>query len=168
LEIEVSNTELQRNWLVWFDQQWRLYFPRTRKLIAWVFLPKRLERYKHGLIYRLLGIRFVALVIPTGGLIWRRLFHWDGWSFGMGGASVRRAREYVYNTCVFECLHACALMLMLPDGLRAISTGCSDGILKFLIAGLLINGYPWMLQRYNRVRIFRVLERYRERRGVSQ
>jgi hypothetical protein len=96
-------------------------------------------------------------VIPTGGLLWRRLFHWDGWSFALGGSSVRRARAYRYNTCVFEILHLSALVLMIPDGLWAISVGYTDGILKFVLAGLLMNGYPLLLQRYNRVRIQRLL-----------
>lgn len=154
----------ERNWLVWFDQQWRQKSPRTREIVAAYFRPTKLERFRNGIIYRMIGIRFVAWVIPTGGMLWRRLFHWDGWSFGMGGGSVGRARAYRYNTCVFEILHATAILLMLPDGIWAIQYGYMDGILKFFLAGILMNGYPLMLQRYNRVRITGLLDRSAKRR----
>lgn len=153
----------QRNWLVWFDEHWKEYSPVTRSLVAAYFRPKRIERYKNGLIYRLIGIRFVAYVIPTGGMLWRRLFKWGGWSFALGGNSIRRAREYRYNTCVFEFLHGTGLLLMLPDAVNAIRNGYTDGIIHFLVAGVLINGYPFLLQRYNRTRITSLLDRYAQR-----
>jgi hypothetical protein len=153
----------ERNWLVWFDEQWHRWSPRTRAVAALYFRPTRIEQYRSGLIYRVLGIRFIALVIPTGGMLWRRLFRWDGWSFGLGASSLRRARDYRYNTCVFEMLHTGAFLLMLPDGIASIQSVYWDGILKFLIAGILFNIYPLMLQRYNRLRITNLIAR-RERR----
>lgn len=163
---DVPKAAGERNWLIWFDDQWRRRSPRTRNIVAAYFRPTRLERFRNGIIYRMLGIRLVALVIPTGGMLWRRLFHWDGWTFAMGGGSIRRAKDYRYNTCVFEMLHAGALLLMLPDGIWAIQYGYFDGILKFILAGILMNGYPWMLQRYNRVRIANLLERHARSRAA--
>lgn len=149
----------QRNWLVWFDESLKVRLPLARRWIAWYFRPHGFEMYGQGILYRALGLSWVAFVIPTGGLLWRRLFHWDGWSFGLGGSSVCRARAYRYNTCVFEFLHLSALALMTPDGLRAMAIGYTDGILKFVLAGLIMNGYPFLLQRYNRVRIQMILNR---------
>jgi hypothetical protein len=151
----------ERNWLIWFDEQWRRRSPVTRWIVARYFKPTKLELFRGGLIYRLIGIRYVAYFIPTGGLFWRKLFHWDGWSFGLGKISISKALEYRYNTCVFEVLHAGAFLLMLPSGIRSIRYGCVDGMLKFFIAGVLMNGFPWMLQRYNRVRIKRLIDRYK-------
>lgn len=143
----------ERNWLIWFDDSLRVHLPHARRWIAWYFRPHPFEMYGAGILYRALGVSWLAWLIPTGGMLWRRLFHWDGWSFALGGSSIRHARAYRYNTCVFELLHLGALLAMTPDGLWAISVGYLDGILKFVLAGLLMNGYPLLLQRYNRVRI---------------
>jgi hypothetical protein len=140
-------------------------WPLVRATIAAYFRPRKIERYRGGILYRMLGIRLVAYLIPTGGLLWRRLFGWKGWSFALVGPSVRAASEYRYSTCVFELLHLTALLLMLPDGIRAIQVGYGDGILKFVLAGLVMNGYPLLLQRYNRVRIQTLLDKVTARRA---
>jgi hypothetical protein len=157
----------QRNWLVRFDKDMLSRWPAIRCPIVRYFRPFWFETYRKGLVYRLLGIRLVAYLIPTGGLLWRRLFKWKGWSFALVGPSIRAAGEFRYSTCVFESLHLGALLLMLPDGIRAIHTGCQDGLLKFGLAGLLMNGYPLLLQRYNRVRIQHLLEEYAARQAAK-
>ncbi|UCE25194.1 MAG: hypothetical protein JSU74_03875 [Candidatus Zixiibacteriota bacterium] len=153
-----ANIQNYRNWLVYFDQKVLSGWPVLRGALVSYFQPFRIESYRCGRLYRLLGVHWVAYVIPTGGLMWRRLFGWKGWSFALIGPSIRAASEYRYSTCVFEILHLSALVLMLPDGVRAFSHGCRDGILKFVLAGLIMNGYPLLLQRYNRVRIQHLLE----------
>lgn len=159
------NTKLaeKRNGLVWIDRKLIAAVPVLRSILRFYFMPSRLESYHVGLIYRLLGIKAIAYIIPTGGLLWRRLFHWKGWSFALQGSSIRAAYEYIYTTCVFEILHLSALMLMLHDGIWSIRHGYTDGILKFVLAGILMNGYPAMLQRYNRVRILNLLQKHREK-----
>lgn len=158
----------QRNWLVWFDQTILAAVPPLRATVAAYFRPTALERAGSGRIFRMLGVHWLAYIIPTGGLLWRRLFHWDGWSFALQEPTERGAREYRYNTCVFEILHLSAILLMLPDGIWAFQHNYQDGILKFVLAGLLMNGYPILLQRYNRVRIARILMLIQRRRAIRQ
>lgn len=162
VQINIRISE-KRNGLVWIDRKLIAAIPILRSILRLYFMPNRLESYHTGLIYRLLGINAIAYIIPTGGLLWRRLFHWKGWSFALQGSSIRAAYEYIYTTCVFEILHLSALMLMLHDGIWSIRHGYTDGILKFVLAGILMNGYPAMLQRYNRVRIIKLLEKHKER-----
>ena len=153
-----------KNWLVWFDQRVLTQIPFIRRFITAYFLPNKVEQYRRGLIYRLLGIQFIAWIIPTGGMLWRRLFKWKGWSFAMDGSSLKAAGEYRYSICVFEILHTVVLIIMIPDGIWAIKAGYTDGILKFVLAGLLMNGYPILLQRYNRVRIQYLLDKAKNKK----
>jgi len=154
----------EQNGLVWLDNRWKEISPFTRAIAAAYFRPNKLEMLGGGFIYRMLGIKFVAWTIPTGGMLWRRLFKWDGWTFALRAPNLSMAREYRYSTCVFEILHTSALLLMLPDGIDSFRYGYTDGILKFVLAGLLMNGWPIMLQRYNRVRIQLLYEKYQKRR----
>jgi hypothetical protein len=164
-DVKEASGSPERNWLVWFDNRCLRRITWLRKALTVYFKPSALEQYGNGLIYKLLGVSVIALIIPTGGLLWRRLFKWKGWSFALVGPSVKAASEYRYSTCVFETLHVAALLLMLPDGIISFHSGNSDGILKFLLAGILMNGYPVLLQRYNRVRIQRILNLSQLRRN---
>lgn len=146
------------NGLIIIDQKYLKRVPLLRRFIKFYFKPRQFEMYRNGIVYRILGVHWLAYIIPTGGQLWRRLFKWDGWSFALRGSSLEMAKEYRYSTCVFESLHLFAITLFIPGLIRGLPHYPAEAIEHFLIVGLLMNIYPLMLQRYNRVRIERLIE----------
>jgi hypothetical protein len=59
-------------WLERFDKNVLQKTSSVRKLILLYFKPSRLERYRYGLIYRILGVHRFGRYLPTGGINIRR------------------------------------------------------------------------------------------------
>jgi hypothetical protein len=130
-----------------------------RRVICGYFFPNRVERWRRGLAYRLLGVHHFGAVIPTGGIAIRRWTKTRMAPYTLEGTSLRAARAFYYRACVFEGLHLPFLIsLVLLAGLRA-AEGRWDLAVQDSIVNLAANVYPVMHHRRTRGRIVFLLER---------
>ena len=133
------------------------------KGINWILLkyfrPKRIEYYRNNTIYELIGIKFYKKYLPTtGDLVSRKrkikqidlsnsnryeeLFRYE-----------RKTRNYEWRH-IIGAISFLVIRFSLDNELRLT-------ILDFTILpimNLYINIYPIFLQRYNRIRILRILK----------
>lgn len=130
-----------------------------RNSLCRYFFPNVLERWRAGRIYELLGVHRFGAVIPTGGIVVRRVTGARMAPYTLAATSLRGARAFYYRTCVFEALHLPFLLAMLIlSGLRA-AEGRWDLALENTVVNLLLNVYPIMHHRRTRGRIVRLLAR---------
>ncbi|MCB0352656.1 MAG: hypothetical protein KDD64_04000 [Bdellovibrionales bacterium] len=133
---------------------------RYFKLFPW-------EKIGDGKIYEHLGIRTFKKYLPTTGDLMTRYF-WkpilgEGMIEAGGTRQTSRARDalelHYRRTYTYESIHLAFLLFSAPQ----ISTFFFRGDIKggLILTGLqaLVNLYPIMLQRYNRARLDRVLEK---------
>lgn len=132
--------------------------------------PNFLE--KNGTIYRLLGVHhFKRLLMNTiGRITWHSVGNQDGlrqgelrgWSNYRMNQDVRGMKEFIKASYFNEFVHTIGAI---PVGLKlaalAFGTGASAGLGTALLFG--INAYCVFLQRYNRARIYPVMERLEAR-----
>lgn len=132
---------------------------RLRGSLCRYFLPNRLETWRRGLLYRLLGVQWFGSVIPTGGVRVRRITGARMAPYTLSGTSLRGARAFYYRTCVFEALHMpFCLTLFGLSTLRALE-GRWDLALEDMAVNLLFNIYPIMHHRRTRLRIVQLITR---------
>ena len=135
-----------------------------RTFSQWYFEPKRFEKTGNGLLYRRLGIRFFKRYLPTSGDIVSR---WRGM------ARIRRSeggldqalRGYERVTRTHEARHIVGALSMLAISWWAIVLHDRGQWPALIIANVIINGYPIMLQRYNRIRLETAMARFVALRG---
>ena len=121
--------------------------------------PNRLERWRRGLVYRLLGVQWFGAVIPTGGILVRRVTGARMAPYTLAGTSIRAARDFYYRTCVFEMLHMPFLLTLLILAAMRGAEGRWDLALEDTVINLGLNLYPMMHHRRTRGRIVRLLSR---------
>lgn len=108
------------------------------------FAPKQFE--KNGTIYKLLGVHIFKRFLPTFGDYAIRI---TGVSL-LKGYSASELKNYEVLTRIYETIHLVAgilYLVFLPFSLISCS------------ANLVINFYPIMVQRYNRARVYKILQR---------
>ena len=98
-----------------FDDGWgwlyrgvdRIAPPETtaRTILCRYFFPTAVEWWGQGRIYRLLGVHRFGSVLPTGGIVIRRITKARMEPYTLAGTSLGAARAFYYRTCVFESLH---------------------------------------------------------------
>jgi len=121
--------------------------PKT--ILNWYFAPKFFE--KNGTIYRLLGIHIFKRFLPTGGDYILRLSRTRLIKKG----SVEELVHYETEARIFEALHfVMGILMMLP-----LLGGLNPFSFSFFVVNLMVNIYPVMVQRYNRIRILNILSR---------
>jgi hypothetical protein len=135
------------------------WFKQTVKTIsdAW-FDPKSFE--EHPGLYEKLGVRMFKKYMPRGDLmnrlVWKHFGHEDAVKPG-DLSSLKNMEAY---TRFFETVHmvgfglgvaGIGLSLANPDT-STLAEGMALGSL-----GAILNAYPIMLQRYNRVRLYRAI-----------
>jgi hypothetical protein len=131
----------------------------ARRVLCRYLFPNGLELWGGGRVYRLLGVHWFGSVIPTGGIVWRRLTRARMAPYTLAGTSLRGARAFYYRTCVFEALHLPFLLtLLVLAGLRA-AEGRWDLAVEDTAVNLLFNVYPIMHHRRTRTRIVQLLFR---------
>ena len=132
----------------------------ARRALCRYFFPNGLEQWGGGLVYRFLGVPWFGSVIPTGGIVWRRLTGARMVPYTLAGNSLRGARAFYYRTCVFEALHLPFLLtLLFLAGLRA-AEGRWDLAVEDTAVNLLCNVYPIMHHRRTRTRIVQLFARW--------
>ena len=136
-----------------------------RRPLCAYFNPNALERAGDGAIYRLLGVQYFGRVIPTGGILIRRLTGARMAPYTLKGTSLGAAAEFRYRTCLFEAAHLPFFLALLVLIIDRFQSGRADLALENTVVNLAVNAYPMMHHRYTRLRIDRLLARGGDRRG---
>ncbi|MBI4448178.1 hypothetical protein HY643_04300 [Candidatus Woesearchaeota archaeon] len=130
-----------------------------QKITEWYFEPKSFE--KSGKLYEYLGIKyFKKLVMGTTGKLRKMLG--DGKEPSNYFIGEKRnsesLKQFEKGSRLNERIHGPLTLFFLP--LLAYSLGEDHyGTAIFNGLNILLNGYLTMLQRYNRARVYNVLER---------
>ena len=117
-----------------------------------------IEYWGNGMIYRLLGVPLFKRYVPTSGDLvcrWRgqRLLPAGGYS------ALKGLRRYEQRARVIEWRHLGGFLAM-AAGIQLTSSVLDSVTVTLLwVFNLLVNLYPILLQRYNRLRIELVLRR---------
>lgn len=125
---------------------------------AW-FDPKSFENPE---LYEKLGIKAFKKYLPTSGdlvmkLVYSRLaglFTDEKLTLIDGKKGLV---DYEKCTRLYEAIHVAVLMSSSAKIFKAFENGRLSAILYVLISQALINIYPIMLQRYNRIRLYRAI-----------
>ena len=140
----------------------------TRRVICRYFWPTTLERWRWGTIYRLLAVHLFGAVIPTGGILIRRLTGARMAPYTLSGTSPGAARAFYYRTCVFEALHLPFFLALAALVVYRFATGRTDLALENAAVNLAINGYPMLHHRRTRTRIVHLLVDRAARHALSE
>lgn len=147
------------SWIYRFYEKYVYPRPRLRHLVRVYFRPNRLERFGHGRIYKLLGVSVFGKIIPTGGILIRRVTGSRMKPYTLSATSLRAAHDFFYRTCVFEGLHLPFFLAMLVLTAKRFLTGQLDLAVENFLLNLLMNVYPMMHHRNTRLRIARLLRK---------
>ena len=133
----------------------------------WYFTLKSLEQWRQGWLYRCLGVPLFKRYVPTSG-------DWVARRRGQrrippGGHSVLHdLRNYERLTRRIEWRHLGGFVAM-GVGIELTDTMLGSTAVAWLwVANIALNFYPIMLQRYNRMRIGRVLQRVPVKRARAR
>jgi hypothetical protein len=136
-------------------------------LLDFYFFPKAFER--NGLIYRLLGIPLFKQVImaTVGAFVLACRAKKDLASYFVTAPFSKKALQTTERWSRFnEIVH---IVIMIITGFLAryaLMRGSKTGFL-LLIFAVLLNFYLILLQRYNRVKMYRLMESLHNRRRVG-
>ena len=111
-----------------------------------------------GLLYRRIGIRIFKRYLPTSGDIVTRRRGIRRIESGNGGLRAALLR-YEKVTRSYERRHIFGALSMLALSWWSITVHGKGNWYVLTLANIIINGYPIMVQRYNRLRINAVLDR---------
>jgi len=131
----------------------------SRRVLCRYFYPNSVEMWRGGLLYKLLGVHLFGRIIPTGGILVRRLTRARMRPYTLAGISLASARAFYYRTCVFESLHLPFLLTLVGLSLDRVMTGRLDLALEDTIINLVANVYPVMHHRRTRMRIIQLIKR---------
>ena len=135
-----------------------------QKVLDLYFRPKSIERWKDGKMYEFLGIRMFRKVVVGLG----HFFGLDNTkenSYFISDTSTEGLRAFEKRTRRSEAIHFPITIYLTYGIIMALAEG------KYAVAYVaafcwVLNGYPSMLQRYNRIRIESVLNRMKSRRAT--
>ena len=140
-------------WLYRFYHDYIARYAWLRKLINGYFGLKTFELAGKGKLYRLLGVHVFGRFIPTGGVAIRRTTGARMAPYTLRDISMQAALDFSYRSCIFEALHMPFFLALLGLSAYRLSQGRLDLALENMLVNLVINIYPMMHQRYTRVRI---------------
>lgn len=133
-----------------------------KRFRAWYFSPRPFERWRDGRAYELIGVHKFKRFLPTSGDLVSR---WRGkrWVSWLGHRTVESLIAHERRTRNWEARHIFGLVSMLALSWWSIEVKGKGSWAALLAANLLINGYPILLQRYNRVRLEAAMTRLAHR-----
>jgi len=118
-------------------------------------------------LYERLGVRLFKRYTPTGGdLMNRWLQRRFAWGTHVTTLHSLESRErWLARTQTFEATHIAFSLLLSCQFIRGVKTRglTARELAVFLAVQILFNVYPIMLQRYNRLRLRRVVKACRKR-----
>jgi hypothetical protein len=128
----------------------------------WWFRPHAIER--DGEIYRPLGLRFAkkVLLAAMGGI-----FRVKGPNYRLEGSDIESLKTFDKWTIVNEAYHL-AWFLMFAGAVVWVFAHRGRVPYQLMILGCLLNLYLIMLQRYNRGRLRRVLQRLEKQQPLGR
>jgi hypothetical protein len=135
----------------------------------WYFDPKSFEKAGDCRLYRLLGVRSFKRYLPTSGDLVTR---WQGITRiqrAHGGLD-QALRRHERVTRSYEARHIFGALSMLAISWWSITFHDKGQWPALVAANVLINGYPIILQRYNRIRLQSALAHFaslRDRRKAD-
>ena len=132
---------------------------RLRGVLCRCLYPNRIEQWRRGLIYKLLGVHWFGSVIPTGGILVRRVTGARMAPYTLTGTSLGAARAFYFRTCVFEMLHLPFFLTLVVLAVMRAAEGRWDLALEDTAINVVVNLYPMMHHRRTRGRIVRLLSR---------
>jgi hypothetical protein len=128
----------------------------VKKVTDLWFDPKSFENEE---MYEKLGIRTFKKYIPTGEvtskLVWK-LTHENAF---IGGSSERDLRNFEKFTRIYEAIHLSFLPIVAASIGISLSKGDLGSAAFTAAINILVNVYPILLQRYNRLRLYKAIER---------
>jgi hypothetical protein len=101
-------------------------------------------------------------VIPTGGVVIRRLTGARMAPYTLAGTSVGGARAFYHRTCVFEALHLPFVLALVVLAVHRATLGRWDLAFENSVVNLAVNVYPVLHHLRTRARILQILERRRK------
>ena len=128
-----------------------------RRLLCAYWWPARIELARDGLLYKALGVDLFGRVIPTGGVLIRRITGSRMKPYTLKGPSIGAARSSFYRTCVFETLHFPFFFTLLLLALHRFLIGRADLAVENTVVNFVFNVYPMLHHRRTRGRIVRLL-----------
>ena len=130
------------------------------KLTNWYFAPKSFE--KDGKLYEALGVeKFKKLVLMTAGQLVKLVFKENLGPYFIGSykeINEKTIKKHELWARFNELIHITLNIPLLHGLVENLGNDNYSSAIECIIA-LLINNYCVMLQRYNRVRIFNILEK---------
>jgi len=143
------------------------WFRKTVKRVsnAW-FDPKSFESPE---LYEKLGIKVYKKYLPTSGdlmlrHVWKRLFK-EGF---LKNGSIEELEKLRDTTKLYEAIHTGAFGLYTGLNAYALSSNRISLSVFLGISNLLQNVYPIMLQRYNRLRVSKIINRKEKRKDMIE
>jgi Glycosyl-4,4'-diaponeurosporenoate acyltransferase len=122
------------------------------------FGPKRFETER---LYERLGARPLKRYIPTGGDLMLRTVRrrYPGFSL-VGARDIASLRRLERGTRVAEAMHAVTFIGFSALAVRRFKNGSltSQGLGLALVTSAALGLWPIVLQRYNRLRLYRAIE----------
>lgn len=136
-------------------------------LPEWYYKPHWWEKVGNGILYRALGVELFKKIVPAGGdRVVKKARKIDP-NFHIQGFTLRRpSKEEVKLYEIYTRIHEVTHMLSSITGLGLATTSVLLNNQPFLLASgimTIANIYPVMLQRYNRERMYRVLDKVNRR-----
>jgi hypothetical protein len=110
-----------------------------------------------SVFYKLIGVGIFGRIIPTGGILIRRLTGARMVRYTFRNSTLTAAREFFLRACAVETAHSIVFILMNIVVAVSCVLGKTQLAIWGTVANLMVNVYPMLLQRYTRVRIFRLL-----------
>jgi hypothetical protein len=151
--IEVSTPEAEKA-PPWFREV-------VKKIADAWFDPKSFEQ--NPKLYEKLGVRTFKKYMPTSGdlvyrLVWKR--------FGAGDQiepTLESMKSYEKYTRLYEGIHLTALGIGTATMTEQLLSGQIEGAVFTAAINTLVNVYPILLQRYNRSRLYKVINKMESR-----
>ena len=128
-----------------------------RQQILLYFKPKKFEFFRDKTIYELIGIRIYKKYLPTTGDIVRKRMKITQIKISRTD-KINELYKYERKTRNYEWRHIIGVIFFIPLTFM-LSRKLTVFDLVFLpVLNLYVNIYPIFLQRYNRIRIIKVLQ----------
>lgn len=133
----------------------------SSRIIEAYFTPRRFER--DGTIYKALGVRTFKKYVPTGGDIAILKRKKQGFKGIINESSVKALKAYESDTRMAETVHLAGAVGFGYAAIGSLVINQPEFGVLIMGANVLANLYPIMLQRYNRGRVYRILEKKEHR-----
>jgi hypothetical protein len=126
---------------------------------AWYLRLRPFELKNKGDIYARLGARFYKKWVPTSGEVITRLRGIDRLKITETGSRRKSLENHAKLTNVWEWRHLISAIFLY---IWAVGAGFYIGIEHFytsFLINIIVNIFPIIVQRYNRIRIFLLLDK---------